>query len=69
VSGGEEQSQLRILGRAAVTPLRKGVSDASPAWSPDGTALAFSRYTVKGERYRSSIVVRDLATGAERVLV
>lgn len=69
VSGGDEQSQLMILGRAAVTPLRKGVSDASPAWSPDGTALAFSRFTVKGERYRSSIVVRDLATGAERVLV
>src|SRR4051794_20253257 len=32
--------------RTAVTPLRQGVSDASPAWSPDGSALAFVRFTV-----------------------
>ena len=69
VSGGEERSQIVILGEGAVTPLRKRVSDVTPVWSPDGTALAFARFTAEGERYRSSIVVRDLVSGAERVLV
>ena len=69
VTGGEDQSQIRLLGGGAVTPLRKGVSDGSPAWSPNGAALVFARFTRRNERYRSSIVVVDPATGAERVLV
>jgi WD40 repeat protein len=69
VSSGEDRSQLMMLGAGAVTPLRKGVSDGSPSWSPDGTALVFSRFTISGQRYRSSIIVLDLASGAERVLV
>jgi Tol biopolymer transport system component len=50
-----------------VTPRRKGVQDSTPAWSPDGGSLVFGRFVTKG--YRTSIVVRELATGAERVLV
>jgi dipeptidyl aminopeptidase/acylaminoacyl peptidase len=60
--------RLIVDGRP-LTPRQKGVEVSSPAWSPDGTALAFDRFTVKGNRYRTMIVVRDLATGAERVLV
>jgi hypothetical protein len=69
---GDDRAQLILLddaGARPLTPLRRGVSDDSPSWSPDGTALAFSRFTARGERYRTSILVRDLATGAERVLV
>ena len=67
--GNEDGSQIALLGAAALTPLRKGVSDASPAWSPDGTRLAFARFDARRERYRSTILVLDLATGAERALV
>jgi WD40-like Beta Propeller Repeat len=69
VRGNEDESQLMVLGAGPITPLRKGVSDVAPSWSPDGTALVFSRFDVRNERYRSSIVVVDVATGAERVLV
>ncbi len=69
VRGTEDESQILLLGTGELTPLRRGVSDQSPAWSPDGTALAFSRFTVRNQRYRSSIVVADVASGAERVLV
>ena len=69
VRGNEDESQIMLLGAGAITPLRKGVSDASPAWSPDGTQLAISRFTVRRERYRTSVVVLDVASRAERVLV
>jgi Tol biopolymer transport system component len=58
--------RLWVDGRP-LTPRRKGVQNSSPAWSPDGTALVFARFVTKG--YRTSIVVRELGTGAERVLV
>jgi Tol biopolymer transport system component len=53
----------------ALTPLRKGVFDVSPAWSPDGSTLAFARATLTGRRWRSEIVTRVVASGAERTLV
>ena len=53
----------------ALTPLRDGVFDLSPAWSPDGSMLAFARTTLKGRRWRSEIVTREMASGAERTLV
>jgi Tol biopolymer transport system component len=53
----------------ALTPLRFGVFDLSPAWSPDGSMLAFARVTLKGRRWRSELVIRDTASGAERTLV
>ena len=68
VRGPEDQAQLMLLGAGEVTPLREDVVDMTPSWSPDGGSLVFVRY-VTGDAYRSSVVVRDLATGAERVLV
>jgi Tol biopolymer transport system component len=52
-----------------LTPLRKGLYDASPTWSPDGSMLAFARTTSTGRRWRTEIVTRVLATDAERTLV
>jgi hypothetical protein len=71
-SSGSEAYQLMVLdgaGTHAVTPLRRGGADLSPAWSPDGTMLAFSRVTTSRRGLRSSIIARVLASGAERVLV
>jgi WD40-like Beta Propeller Repeat len=69
MKGDEDGSQIVLLGDGDMAPLRKGVSDQSPAWSPDGSQLVFSRFAARGNRYRSSIVVLDLASRAERVLV
>jgi Tol biopolymer transport system component len=69
---GSEAYQLMLFDRAgtrAVIPLRRGIADFSPAWSPDATVLAFSRVTSSGRGLRSSIVTRVLLSGAERVLV
>jgi hypothetical protein len=46
---------------AAIADVTPGPADTSPTWSPDGKRLAFDR----GE---NEIVVRDLASGAERVV-
>jgi Tol biopolymer transport system component len=45
--------------------------DIQPAWSPDGTKLAFSRGIgyQSGNLVHSSIVVRTVASGAETVIV
>jgi Tol biopolymer transport system component len=53
----------------ALTPLRKGTYDLSPAWSPDGSMLAFERSILTRNSFRSEIVTRALSTGAERTLV
>ena len=63
-----DPNRLMLDGKPVV-PRRRGVTLSSPAWSPDGTALAYNRFTIKGNRYRTAIVVRELATGTERVLV
>ena len=60
--------RLAVDGRP-VTPRRRAVSESSPAWSPDGSAIAFGRFVFSGGDYRTEIVVRELATGTERVLV
>ncbi|MEA2443651.1 MAG: eukaryotic-like serine/threonine-protein kinase [Thermoleophilales bacterium] len=48
---------------------RSGFSDFSPDWSPDGTRLAFLRVRDGDDTLASRLVVRDLATGRERVLL
>jgi dipeptidyl aminopeptidase/acylaminoacyl peptidase len=71
-SPSENASQIMLFDGVAarpVTPLKRGVADGAPAWSPDGTRLAFTRTGGRRPRdWASSLVVRDLATGAERVL-
>jgi dipeptidyl aminopeptidase/acylaminoacyl peptidase len=57
-----------VAGRP-LTPLRRGVHDQSPAWSPDGSRLAFQRAILTPNRFRTLIVTRTLSTGAERRLV
>jgi hypothetical protein len=52
-----------------LTPRRKGIQDSSPAWSPDGSRLAFRRSILVRNGFRSKIVTRTLATGVERTLV
>jgi TolB protein len=41
----------------------------SPAWTPDGTRLAFARATVRETGTRWDLLERDMATGATRVLL
>jgi len=53
--------------REAITRLQAGVFPANPAWSPDGSQLAFTRFTRHDDDYRSAIVIRDLG-GAESIL-
>jgi Tol biopolymer transport system component len=54
--------------RRRLTRLERRESVTSPAWSPDGSRLAFVRYTQRSGRLRSAIVVHELA-GGKRVLV
>jgi hypothetical protein len=68
----DAQAQLMVFDGVSaqpLTPLRKAGADASPAWSPDGSAIAFLRIAAAGESFRTSIMVRQLATGAERTLI
>jgi Tol biopolymer transport system component len=56
--------------RQSVTDLQSKTWVSSPQWSPDGSGLAFTRFTRRSGRYTSSIVVRDLgAAGAEHVVI
>src|SRR5918999_1085254 len=68
VSRQEDPNRLMVDGQP-LTPRRRGVTISRPTWSPDGTALAYGRFTIERNRYRTAIVVRELVTGAERVLV
>lgn len=52
-----------------LTPLRRGIHDSSPAWSPEGSKLAFRRWIQTENRFSSRIVTRSLVGGAERTLV
>jgi len=66
--GGERDIYLRGLSVGDAPPLRLTsgpADDMSPAWSPDGTRLAFSRQ-VTGQP--CSLVVMSLPRGAERVV-
>ena len=68
----EGGSRLMVFDGTAsreLTPVRRGIYHLSPAWSPDGSMLVFTRITLTGRRWRSEIVTRVLATGAERTLV
>jgi Tol biopolymer transport system component len=62
--------RIVIGGGAPASTPPKGASDNSPAWSPDGAAIVLSRFVELSESsYLSQIIVRVVATGAERVLV
>jgi dipeptidyl aminopeptidase/acylaminoacyl peptidase len=70
---GTEKGAARLMvfdgaGSRALMPLRKGVYAYSPAWSPDGSTIAFQRAILTRERIRTEIVTRTIATGAERRL-
>jgi TolB protein len=67
--GGSRLMAFDGTATRALTRLRYGVFDLAPAWSPDGSTLAFARTTLKGRRWRSEIVMRETASGAERTLV
>jgi Tol biopolymer transport system component len=69
---GPDAAQLMVFDGVAsrpLTALRDEVFDSSPAWSPDGSLLAFARTTEAGDGFRSMIVTRSLATGVERTVV
>ena len=70
--GDEDTSRLLLKDAAGTHPVTTPPADASdfaPTWSPDGHTLAFTRFTLTEERLTTQIITRDLATGAERVLV
>jgi TolB protein len=74
VSDDDERAQIQLLqadgsGRRNLTALARGVVDSSPRWSPGGDQVVFVRYGVRPGRYTSSIVISDLATGTERIVV
>jgi dipeptidyl aminopeptidase/acylaminoacyl peptidase len=55
-------------GAQPLTPRRRGSVDADPDWSPDGRQLAYVRYRYESEVSTSRLVIRDLASGSERVV-
>lgn len=77
VGGGRPNSRIRIEPAGggslrAVTHPRRNEDDSNPAWSPDGTRIAFSRYVYYDGRHtkyrRAGIWMVNLATGRERQL-
>lgn len=59
-----------VIGGAPATTPPKGAGDNSPTWSPSGAEIAYSRFIEESESsYRSQIIIRVVATGAERVLL
>lgn len=63
LDGDEDIYVIRPNGTGLRKITHNTLDDMSPTWSPDGRRLAFARSTSGLER--SSIVVADLATGAE----
>ena len=55
--------------RERLTRFERGTFVGSPRWSPDGSRVAFARFTHHRERYRTAIVIRDLDDGEERTLI
>ena len=54
----------------AVTPTpATNVAESGPAWSPDGQRLAFSRERLGAKTISAQIVVADIGSGQEQVLV
>ncbi|MDA0171955.1 hypothetical protein OJ998_22835 [Solirubrobacter taibaiensis] len=70
--GDEDTSRLMLkdaTGTRELTTRRAGVSDLGAVWSPDGSTLLFTRFTLTETTITTQIVTREIATGAERVLV
>jgi dipeptidyl aminopeptidase/acylaminoacyl peptidase len=67
LDGDEDIYVVRPDGSGLRKITHNTVDDMGPTWSPDGRRLAFGRSTSGWER--TSIVVLDLATGAETELV
>lgn len=70
--GDDDTAQLMLkdaTGTRTLTPERAGTSEGWPAWSPDGSTIAFLRFTLGEESILTQLIARDVATGAERVLV
>ena len=59
-----------MVGAAAFTAPPEGGSDNGPTWSPDGTTIVFSRFIERSDSdFRTQVILRVVATGAEHVLV
>jgi Tol biopolymer transport system component len=74
VSDDFDRSRIDLLSadgssRRRMTRFERGTFVASPGWSRDGSRVVFVRFTQHRDRYRSAIVIRDLADEEERTLV
>jgi Tol biopolymer transport system component len=56
--------QTASCGRDARRLTHSAAADLDPAWSPDGSQLAF----VREDRFGSQVIVMDIATGQERAV-
>jgi Tol biopolymer transport system component len=55
-------------GLARLTSPRQNVEDIEPAWSPDGTQIAFERDNFADDRFRFSVIVMNADGTSQRVL-
>lgn len=72
VAAGSGKDSTRLFRVTVATgeaePLTSGPEDEGPAWSPDGTRVAYTKFTSDRARYRSfyhHVVVLDLRTHRE----
>jgi hypothetical protein len=68
VTRAGDPNRLMVDGKP-LAPRRRGVTLSGPKWSPDGATLAYTRFTNRDNDYRTEIVLHDMASGTERVLV